>query len=156
MLSIFWHNFKPLWRKALHLKHDNAPLASMFVIFCLLCYINFQSPLQPGVPLSNLQGMRKSPVPKDVDLRALAEYTKGFSGADITEISQQACKYFLFHLLFFPSQLSISLAQLSFFFFFSESNSNTNTQPKRKKPTPSLYKYPKLPSHIELYPPSKH
>ncbi|KAG4967397.1 hypothetical protein JHK87_033048 [Glycine soja] len=37
--------------------------------------------------------MRKSPVSKDVDLRALAEYTKGFSGADITEICQRACKY---------------------------------------------------------------
>ncbi|CAA2990096.1 cell division cycle 48 homolog [Olea europaea subsp. europaea] len=30
---------------------------------------------------------------KDVDLRALAKYTQGFSGADITEICQRACKY---------------------------------------------------------------
>ncbi|KAJ0854874.1 Cell division cycle protein 48 [Helianthus annuus] len=37
--------------------------------------------------------MRKSPVSKDVDLRALARYTQGFSGADITEICQRACKY---------------------------------------------------------------
>ncbi|GJV15230.1 cell division cycle protein 48 [Tanacetum coccineum] len=37
--------------------------------------------------------MRKSPVSKDVDLRALAKYTQGFSGADITEICQRACKY---------------------------------------------------------------
>ena len=37
--------------------------------------------------------MRKSPVAKDVDLRALAKYTQGFSGADITEICQRACKY---------------------------------------------------------------
>ncbi|XP_048439785.1 cell division cycle protein 48 homolog [Pyrus x bretschneideri] len=37
--------------------------------------------------------LRKSPVPKDVDIRALAEYTKGFSGADITKICQRACKY---------------------------------------------------------------
>ncbi|CAN6706750.1 unnamed protein product [Malus baccata var. baccata] len=37
--------------------------------------------------------LRKSPVSKDVDIRALAEYTKGFSGADITEICQRACKY---------------------------------------------------------------
>ncbi|KAM1078178.1 hypothetical protein ACFX19_025879 [Malus domestica] len=36
---------------------------------------------------------QKSPVSKDVDIRALAEYTKGFSGADITEICQRACKY---------------------------------------------------------------
>lgn len=37
--------------------------------------------------------LRKSPVSKHVDLRALANYTKGFSGADITEICQRACKY---------------------------------------------------------------
>jgi len=32
-------------------------------------------------------------VSKDVDLNALAQYTQGFSGADITEICQRACKY---------------------------------------------------------------
>lgn len=37
--------------------------------------------------------LRKSPVAKDVDLGALAKYTQGFSGADITEICQRACKY---------------------------------------------------------------
>ncbi|KAJ3682498.1 hypothetical protein LUZ60_015071 [Juncus effusus] len=37
--------------------------------------------------------LRKSPVAKDVDLRALSKYTQGFSGADITEICQRACKY---------------------------------------------------------------
>ncbi|MFS7907200.1 putative vesicle-fusing ATPase [Helianthus anomalus] len=37
--------------------------------------------------------MRKSPVSKDVDLRTLAKYTQGFSGADITKICQRACKY---------------------------------------------------------------
>ncbi|PNX76462.1 cell division cycle protein 48, partial [Trifolium pratense] len=37
--------------------------------------------------------LRKSPIAKDVDLRALANYTQGFSGADITEICQRACKY---------------------------------------------------------------
>ncbi|GLT65041.1 hypothetical protein SLA2020_374940, partial [Shorea laevis] len=37
--------------------------------------------------------LRKSPVAEDVDLRALARYTQGFSGADITEICQRACKY---------------------------------------------------------------
>ncbi|XP_058089044.1 cell division cycle protein 48 homolog isoform X3 [Magnolia sinica] len=37
--------------------------------------------------------LRKSPVSKDVDLTALARYTHGFSGADITEICQRACKY---------------------------------------------------------------
>ncbi|KAK9279044.1 hypothetical protein L1049_012719 [Liquidambar formosana] len=37
--------------------------------------------------------LRKSPISKDVDLGALAKYTQGFSGADITEICQRACKY---------------------------------------------------------------
>ncbi|KAK4370571.1 hypothetical protein RND71_010046 [Anisodus tanguticus] len=37
--------------------------------------------------------LRKSPLSKDIDLRALAKYTQGFSGADITEICQRACKY---------------------------------------------------------------
>ncbi|KAK7354025.1 hypothetical protein VNO80_19481 [Phaseolus coccineus] len=37
--------------------------------------------------------LRKSPISKDVDLAALATYTHGFSGADITEICQRACKY---------------------------------------------------------------
>lgn len=37
--------------------------------------------------------LRKSPVAKDVDLRALAKYTQGFSGADITEVCQRSCKY---------------------------------------------------------------
>jgi transitional endoplasmic reticulum ATPase len=37
--------------------------------------------------------LRKSPVAKDVDLDALVRVTKGFSGADITEICQRAAKY---------------------------------------------------------------
>ncbi|KAL6649191.1 hypothetical protein ACP70R_013415 [Stipagrostis hirtigluma subsp. patula] len=37
--------------------------------------------------------LRKSPVAKNVDLAALARFTAGFSGADITEICQRACKY---------------------------------------------------------------
>ncbi|KAL5703105.1 Cell division control protein 48 E [Ranunculus cassubicifolius] len=37
--------------------------------------------------------LRKSPISRDVDLNRLAEYTQGFSGADITEICQRACKY---------------------------------------------------------------
>lgn len=36
--------------------------------------------------------LRKSPVAPDVDMEALARYTQGFSGADITEICQRACK----------------------------------------------------------------
>merc|ERR1712027_201901 len=36
--------------------------------------------------------LRKSPVAKDVDLDFLAKMTKGFSGADLTEICQRACK----------------------------------------------------------------
>merc|ERR1711868_319222 len=36
--------------------------------------------------------LRKSPVGKEVDLPFLAKMTKGFSGADLTEICQRACK----------------------------------------------------------------
>lgn len=36
--------------------------------------------------------LRKSPVAKDVDLDFLAKQTNGFSGADLTEICQRACK----------------------------------------------------------------
>lgn len=56
--------------------------------------------------------LRKSPVSKDVDLRALAKYTQGFSGADITEICQRACKYAIreniekvYNSAYFPSEL---------------------------------------------------
>jgi transitional endoplasmic reticulum ATPase len=37
--------------------------------------------------------LRKSPVAPDVDIDLLAKVTQGFSGADITEICQRACKY---------------------------------------------------------------
>ncbi|KDD73706.1 AAA+ ATPase, partial [Helicosporidium sp. ATCC 50920] len=37
--------------------------------------------------------LRKSPVAPDVDVQLLADATNGFSGADITEICQRACKY---------------------------------------------------------------
>ncbi|KAL6185952.1 hypothetical protein ACLB2K_042074 [Fragaria x ananassa] len=37
--------------------------------------------------------LRKSPVSEDVNIRALAKGTRGFSGADIAEICQRACKY---------------------------------------------------------------
>jgi len=36
--------------------------------------------------------LRKSPIAPDVDLETLARFTQGFSGADITEICQRACK----------------------------------------------------------------
>merc|ERR1719228_2362465 len=36
--------------------------------------------------------LRKSPIAKDVDLNHIAKVTKGFSGADLTEICQRACK----------------------------------------------------------------
>jgi transitional endoplasmic reticulum ATPase len=36
--------------------------------------------------------LRKSPIAKDVDLEYLAKVTHGFSGADLTEICQRACK----------------------------------------------------------------
>ncbi|OEL15735.1 Cell division cycle protein 48-like protein [Dichanthelium oligosanthes] len=37
--------------------------------------------------------LRKCPVAGNVDLGALARFTAGFSGADITEICQRTCKY---------------------------------------------------------------
>jgi len=37
--------------------------------------------------------LRKSPVAPDVDIDALVKHTNDFSGADITEICQRACKY---------------------------------------------------------------
>ncbi|MCL7050536.1 hypothetical protein MKW94_023594 [Papaver nudicaule] len=37
--------------------------------------------------------LRKSPVSQQVDIEVLAKHTDGFSGADITEICQRACKY---------------------------------------------------------------
>ncbi|GLU19080.1 hypothetical protein SLE2022_353470 [Rubroshorea leprosula] len=37
--------------------------------------------------------LRKSPVSHHVDFETLAKITEGFSGADITEICQRACKY---------------------------------------------------------------
>merc|ERR1719410_472871 len=37
--------------------------------------------------------LRKSPVAQDVDFDVLTKHTGGFSGADITEICQRACKY---------------------------------------------------------------
>ena len=53
--------------------------------------------------------LRKSPVSRDVDLAALARYTHGFSGADITEICQRACKYAI--------RENIEKASLIFVFF---------------------------------------
>lgn len=37
--------------------------------------------------------LRKSPIDPTVDLNQLVKFTNGFSGADITEICQRACKY---------------------------------------------------------------
>jgi transitional endoplasmic reticulum ATPase len=37
--------------------------------------------------------LRKSPLAPDVDVETLARFTNGFSGADITEICQRACKF---------------------------------------------------------------
>merc|ERR1712183_973568 len=36
--------------------------------------------------------LRKSPLSPEIDLSAMAKVTKGFSGADLTEICQRACK----------------------------------------------------------------
>jgi transitional endoplasmic reticulum ATPase len=47
-----------------------------------------------GARLSVLKAStRKSPIHKDVDLKYLAEFTEGFSGADLSEICQRAAKF---------------------------------------------------------------
>ena len=37
--------------------------------------------------------LRKSPIAKDVNIETIADATNKFSGADLTEICQRACKY---------------------------------------------------------------
>jgi transitional endoplasmic reticulum ATPase len=37
--------------------------------------------------------LRKSPIAKDVSIDMIADATNKFSGADLTEICQRACKY---------------------------------------------------------------
>jgi transitional endoplasmic reticulum ATPase len=37
--------------------------------------------------------LRKSPIAKDVSIDMIADHTNKFSGADLTEICQRACKY---------------------------------------------------------------
>ncbi|CAI9725756.1 transitional endoplasmic reticulum ATPase [Octopus vulgaris] len=51
-------------------------------------------PLPDGKSRSQIlkANLRKSPVARDVDLECLAVNTKGFSGADLMEICQRACK----------------------------------------------------------------
>lgn len=43
--------------------------------------------------------LRKSPLAKDVDLTFIAKVTQGFSGADLTEICQRACKLAIRHAI---------------------------------------------------------
>lgn len=74
--------------------------------------------------------LKKSPLSKDIDLRALAKYTQGFSGADITEICQRACKYaireniekVLFWTLFFSMDKTLVICV--FFIRFSKKKNN--------------------------------
>uniref|UniRef100_A0A2N9G223 AAA+ ATPase domain-containing protein n=1 Tax=Fagus sylvatica TaxID=28930 RepID=A0A2N9G223_FAGSY len=61
---------------------------------CVLFFDELDSiAIQRGSGIGGAACLRKSPVSKDVDLTALAKLTAGFSGADITEICQRACKY---------------------------------------------------------------
>lgn len=43
--------------------------------------------------------LRKSPLAKDVDLQFMAKVSQGFSGADLTEICQRACKLAIRHAI---------------------------------------------------------
>lgn len=72
--------------------------------------------------------LRKSPLSKDIDLRALAKYTQGFSGADITEICQRACKYAIrenIEKVWFRTLLARTklMCFKFFFYYFFERNS---------------------------------
>ena len=51
-------------------------------------------PLPPSPSLTQIfkSVLRKSPIAPDVDFETLTKFTHGFSGADITEICQRACK----------------------------------------------------------------
>lgn len=62
--------------------------------------------------------LRKSPLSKDIDLRALAKYTQGFSGADITEICQRACKYAIRENIEKVPILSLPFFSWKVFFWF--------------------------------------
>ena len=50
--------------------------------------------------------LRKSPISKDVNLREMAIKTEGFSGADLTEICQRACKFAIKESIQFDIQSS--------------------------------------------------
>jgi len=54
---------------------------------CLFCRLR----VNPN-PLFTQATLRKSPLAPDVDLELLANATENFSGADLTEICQRACK----------------------------------------------------------------
>lgn len=43
--------------------------------------------------------LRRSPLAKEVDLTYIAKVTQGFSGADLTEICQRACKLAIRHAI---------------------------------------------------------
>lgn len=43
--------------------------------------------------------LRKSPLAKEVDLNYIAKVTNGYSGADLTEICQRACKLAIRHAI---------------------------------------------------------
>jgi transitional endoplasmic reticulum ATPase len=55
-------------------------------------------PSRLGVLKANL---RKTPLAKDVDINFLANITDGFSGADLTEISQKAAKSAVRDVIFY-------------------------------------------------------
>ncbi|KAF3611915.1 hypothetical protein DY000_02047543 [Brassica cretica] len=71
---------------------------SDIIDFALLCPGRFNQLIYIPLPdedsrLNIFKACFKSPIAKHVGINALAKYTHGFSGADITEICQRACKY---------------------------------------------------------------
>jgi transitional endoplasmic reticulum ATPase len=57
--------------------------------------------------------LRKSPLSREIDLEILAKATSGFSGADITEICQRACKFAIRESIYKDIELEKEKSNLS-------------------------------------------
>ena len=73
--------------------------------------------------------LRKSPLAKEVDLEILAKATNGFSGADITEICQRACKFAIRESIYRDIEMKKEAE-----------NANTETQLEIDDPVPEITK----------------
>jgi transitional endoplasmic reticulum ATPase len=71
---------------------DNPPCACLHMLRPICCTTCLPACLQLSRRSIFKSCLRKSPVAPDVDFELLTRFTHGFSGADITEICQRACK----------------------------------------------------------------